>query len=59
MNVITSSPVVHVGRGIQLGIHQAILFLRFNDATDNMNEERLLESDCKPEHVNDLNEIPS
>ena len=58
MNVITSSPVVQVGRGIQLGIHQAILFLRFNDATNNMNEERLLESECISEHVNDLNEIP-
>ena len=56
--MITSSPVVHVGRGIQLGIHQAILFLRFNDAIDNENEESLLESDCKPEHVNDLNGIP-
>ena len=56
--MIPTSPVVQVGRGIQLGINQAILFLRFNDATDNMNEERLLESECISEHVNDLNVIP-
>ena len=58
ISVIVSWPVVQTGGIIQLGIIAAILFLRFNDATDNMNEERLLESDCKPEHVNDLNVIP-